>query len=124
MMSSQASSSIQNKGIFADEEAALTNVVDRLVAALDPASIWLFGSRARGNARPDSDIDLLLVAKAGGAFGSNDYEMVVEPLRGLGVGCDIVPCSQADFREASNIKTSLVAQVLLNGRRLYDAEAG
>ena len=114
---------VSNKGVFASEQDALDNVLRRLVDAFDPQSVWLFGSRARGQARPDSDFDLLFVAKPGGRFGSGDYETVFEPLRGLGVGCDIVPCSASDFVEGAEIKTSLVAQVLANGRKLYDAEA-
>ena len=112
-----------NKGVFASEEDALDNVLARLVAAFDPQCVWLFGSRARGTHRPDSDFDLLFVAKPGGCFGSNDYEKLVGPLVGLGVDCDVVPCSAEDFEEARDIKTTLVAQVLAHGRRLYDSKA-
>ena len=36
-------------------------VIDRIVEVLAPEQIWLFGSRARGTAGPDSDWDLLVV---------------------------------------------------------------
>ena len=39
----------------------LPQIVGRLVRAMDPARIVLFGSRARGDQRPDSDYDLLVV---------------------------------------------------------------
>jgi len=39
----------------------LQEIVRRLVEAIDPDRIILFGSRARGDARPDSNIDLLIV---------------------------------------------------------------
>ena len=110
-----------NFGCFGSETAALEAILTRLATALDPQAIWLFGSRAAGKALPDSDFDLLLVAKPGAAFGSNDYERVFEPLRGLGVGCDIVPCSAEDFTEGAKIKTSLVAQILSYGQKLYDS---
>jgi uncharacterized protein len=111
-----------NKGVFADEGEALSEILRRLVKTFDPAGIWLFGSRARGTSRPDSDFDLLVVAKPGGSFGSEDYERIYAPLVGLGVGCDVVPCSAEDFCEGACIKTSLIAQILAGGRRLYDAE--
>jgi predicted nucleotidyltransferase len=37
------------------------SVVSRIAEAIHPQKIILFGPRARGNARPDSDIDLLLI---------------------------------------------------------------
>jgi len=39
----------------------LAEVVRRLGEAYHPQSIYLFGSRARGDGGPDSDYDLLLV---------------------------------------------------------------
>ena len=44
--------------------ARLDAAVQRLVAALAPEEIILFGSQARGTARPDSDADLLAVLPA------------------------------------------------------------
>ncbi len=110
-----------NHGVFRDENAALAAVVARLRMALDPKEIWLFGSRARGEARPDSDFDLLVVAKRGGAFGSDDYDLADAPLKGCGVGCDVVPCSAEDFEDGASLRTSFVSQILSEGRKLYDA---
>jgi hypothetical protein len=52
-------------GLFRDESAAIAFLRDRLVAILKPRTIWLFGSRARGDAREDSDFDLLVVLPDG-----------------------------------------------------------
>ena len=41
----------------------LRDAVSRLAEAYQPEAIWLFGSQARGDARQDSDFDLLLVEK-------------------------------------------------------------
>ena len=40
---------------------ALPSVVDEVVAACDPVEVILFGSVARGEDGPDSDLDLLVV---------------------------------------------------------------
>ena len=47
------------------DENLLQEIVRRLVEAVDPARIILFGSRARGEAGPDSDFDVCLVLANG-----------------------------------------------------------
>ena len=43
-------------------DAEFLQEVKRNVQEIDPqAEVWLFGSRARGEAGPDSDIDLLVI---------------------------------------------------------------
>jgi uncharacterized protein len=111
-----------NVGNYPDEQAALDAVVARLVEALEPQAIWLFGSRARGTHRPDSDFDLLVVAKPGQPWG-DDYRKVYMAASGTGVGKDVVPCSAEDFVIAQLLPTTLVSQVLAHGRKLFEAKA-
>lgn len=40
-------------------------LLDGVIRHLDPVEVWLFGSRARGDARPDSDWDLYVVVDDG-----------------------------------------------------------
>ena len=44
-----------------NEEILLHQMVETIVREVAPEAIILFGSRARGDARPDSDVDLLVV---------------------------------------------------------------
>ncbi len=39
-------------------------IVGRIVALVHPEKIILFGSRTQGTARPDSDVDLLVIARS------------------------------------------------------------
>ena len=43
------------------DDQVLTELVRRLREAFQPERIYLFGSKARGEAGPDSDYDLLVV---------------------------------------------------------------
>jgi uncharacterized protein len=111
-----------NYGPHASEQEALDALVSRLVAALDPQMIWLFGSRARGDARPDSDFDLLVVAKPDGSFGSDDYDTVYAPVMGSWIGADVVPCALPDYEEALELNTSFVTRIVTEGRKIYEAQ--
>lgn len=56
------------------------------------ASLWLYGSRARGDARPDSDYDLLILLDKD-SITATDYDNYNYPLYDLGfdLGEDISP---------------------------------
>src|SRR5438105_12098696 len=47
--------------LAAHEMCELARVVERLAEAFQPERIYVFGSQARAEATPDSDIDLLIV---------------------------------------------------------------
>lgn len=45
------------------ERRVVERWVELLAENLDLVAVWLFGSRARGESRPDSDVDLLVIAR-------------------------------------------------------------
>ena len=51
------------------------------------ASLWLYGSRARGDARPDSDYDLLILLDKD-IITSKDYDNYTYPMFELGIDID------------------------------------
>ena len=53
-------------------------VIFRISEAVHPEKIILFGSRARGDIRPDSDIDLLIIYK--GAFSKRELKLRIHDL--------------------------------------------
>lgn len=101
------------------EGDALAVLVDRLSQALDPQAIWLFGSRATGSARDDSDFDLFVLARENGSFGCDDYELVDAPLRDTGIGADVVPCDMEVYRAGLGLSTSFVRHIVDHGRLVY-----
>lgn len=109
-----------NSGRYSSEEEALQAVVARIVDLIDPEAIWLFGSRARGTHRPDSDFDLLVVTKLADGEKGYDYDRVYAPVLGTGVGCDVIPCRVDDFEREAARKTGLVREILDTGVSLYD----
>lgn len=49
-------------------------MIARIVDVLHPEQVWLFGSRARGEARPDSDWDFMAILPDGAP--EQDLELV------------------------------------------------
>ena len=96
------------------QDARLAEAVKRLVEGLHPRAIILFGSRARGTDRPDSDYDLLVVSEQ-----LLDYDEVYGPLAGRGLQCDVVPCTVDAWREASLDAGGILRDALDNGIVLY-----
>ncbi len=115
-----------NYGPYSSEKTALQAVLDRLASALQPFRIYLFGSRAEGRARPDSDFDLVVVFDDKAANADADYDAVYAPLLGLGIGCDVIPCRWSDFQEVLTDSSNPWARTLTLARRVYERaeEAG
>ena len=110
-------------GPFRSEDAALSFLVGRLRAALRPEAIFLFGSRAAGTKRPDSDFDLLVVLPDD-ETGPPDYFAAYAPVAGSGIGVDIVPCRLADFEAERNQPGTIARTADHEGRLLYARPGG
>jgi predicted nucleotidyltransferase len=119
-MAAWSATDLRNRGSYETEEAALEVVVARLIEGLHPEAIYLFGSRARGDNRPESDFDLLVVMPTEAGEAGRDYARAHAPLAGLGIGCDVVPCLRTDFERAKDRPASLCHEVSREGRKLYE----
>jgi len=99
----------------------LAEIVRRLVAELQPERIYLFGSRARGEARPESDYDLLVVVRERVGPGREMEQRANAALWGLGVPIDVVILTTEYFTWMLGAAASLPATVEREGRLLYAA---
>jgi predicted nucleotidyltransferase len=97
----------------------LLQMTERLVAELHPEAVFLFGSRAWGTPRDDSDVDLLIILD-GDAERLAAYELRARRcLRGLGVAKDILVRTRDQIERYRHVPASLEAQILSHGRLLY-----
>lgn len=113
-----AGKNARNRGPFRDEAAALSFLVGRLTAALRPEAIFLFGSRASGTPRPDSDFDLLVVLPDNLAAFPDHFDAYA-PVAGCGIGVDVVPCSLADYETERDRQGTLPFAAEHGGKLLY-----
>ena len=111
---------LTNYGGHATAEQALDEVVHLLVEAMDPVAIYLFGSRARGDARPDSDFDLMVITRPEEGAAGYDYGRAYAPLVGRGIACDVLPVPVPDFLEDKDDPTSLCFEAAHRGRKVYE----
>lgn len=103
------------------DEAVLSEIVRRLVEAIEPDKIILFGSRARGDCHPQSDVDLLIVKpsekprhrRAGEAY---------RALSGIGVPTDILWFTEEEIDQWSEVKYHVATRARREGRVLYEKQ--
>ena len=92
----------------------------RIAQAAPGARVILFGSQARGEAGPDSDIDLLVVQpRVGDRFGEIvRLQRVLAPLR---LPADVVVVSEAHVQEWGDVQNTMLHDALREGRVLAQA---
>ncbi len=97
----------------------IKHVADTIVAHFDPERIILFGSQARGDAGPDSDLDIFVemdtelrppqrIVAIGSTFGIYDWPM------------DIVAYTPEEVERRRQVKWSLVNTIETEGKVLYE----
>ncbi|MDD5141907.1 MULTISPECIES: nucleotidyltransferase domain-containing protein [Methanoregula] len=98
----------------------LNEILTRIVDVAKPEKIILFGSAAREDMGPDSDIDLLVIKN--GAFDEGSLtEEIYMRLIGIGKAVDVVVISAADVERFHNSPFFVVQPALLQGREVYRA---
>lgn len=99
----------------------LAEMVERLVQEFHPLRIFLFGSRARGDAGPDSDYDLMVVISSSTQAKYKLAQAAQRALWGTSHGADVLVLTHAEFEESSTVICSLPSTVLREGKELYVA---
>jgi len=103
-------------------QEAVSLITSRLVEFYRPERIYLFGSAARGDAGPDSDLDFCVVLPDDAPEALLRSGKIYAILAGVGFPKDVVPIRRDQFdQRAAHVAASLPAVVLREGKLLYDA---
>jgi predicted nucleotidyltransferase len=98
----------------------LDDVVQRVIEVARPERIILFGSAARDEAGPDSDIDLLVV-KAGVTHRRRLAQEIYSRLVGLEVPVDVLVVTPEDVETFKDKVGTIIGPALRDGREIYVA---
>lgn len=101
------------------DEATLQEIIRRIVQVAQPEKIILFGSAARGEMGPNSDVDLLVV-KAG-AHRRKLAMAIYRSLRGVGWATDVIVVTPEDIERYGNCPALIIEPALREGRIVYAA---
>ncbi|MEW6216692.1 MAG: nucleotidyltransferase domain-containing protein [Candidatus Bipolaricaulota bacterium] len=98
----------------------LDDIVRRIVTVADPDKIILFGSAARGEMRPSSDLDLLVVKS--GVHRRRLAQRIYRDLIGAGQAVDIVVASPDDLHRYGDSVGLIYRSALQEGEVIYERE--
>lgn len=93
-------------------------MVRRIVRRFHPEKIILFGSYARGDAGPDSDVDLLVVMPVTGSKREKQLEIRLA-LRGIPIPKDIVVTTPEEFQWRQEVPGTIERPAAQEGKVLY-----
>jgi len=108
---------MQQKKTIAQE--ALHEIIRRIVEVAQPEKIILFGSAAREEMGPNSDIDLLVIKSD-----ANRLELtgqIYKRMHGVGEAVDIVVVTPEDIERYRNSHALVIAPALREGKVVYAA---
>jgi len=104
------------------DTSLMNEIVRRIVDSVVAEKIILFGSRARGDARPDSDIDLLIIARS-----TLPRYRRAAPLYGvlsdILAPMDILVYSPEEVEEWSQVRQAFVTTAIREGKVLYENQS-
>jgi uncharacterized protein len=100
-------------------EKFLQEIVRRIVAAVQPEKIILFGSAARGEMGPDSDVDFLVIKACKNR--RETARKIRRRLIGIGIPKDIIVATPEDIERYKDTIGLIYRPALNEGKVLYAA---
>ncbi|MBI4967303.1 MAG: nucleotidyltransferase domain-containing protein [Rhodospirillales bacterium] len=102
-------------------DARLERLLDRVVTAMRPEAVYLFGSHARGEADRNSDYDLLVIVPDDCSRERRSLTTAATLPRDPGVPADVIPCRRSVFERRRHQVGTLCHRATREGRLIYGA---
>jgi len=98
----------------------INTLKDVLVNTYHPSAIYLYGSRAWGNADEESDVDILVIVDESIEKPYKRPVKAIRALRGLQIDEDIIVYTKQEFEELSQDVSTLCHKIKKEGAILYE----
>ena len=102
------------------DQRKLSEIIRRIVKVAAPGKIILFGSAARGEMGPNSDVDLLVI-KRGRFHRGRLTEKIYMKLFGVGQAVDVIVVTAADVKRYGDCFALVIYPALREGKIVYAA---
>lgn len=97
------------------------NIVEQLINLYKPQKIILFGSLIRGNPKPDTDIDFLIIKKNVPALGVDRIRQLDRLIK-YKLATDFIVYKPEELDQRLKLGDPFIKSILSEGRILYDAK--
>ena len=104
------------------DEEFLKEVVKRIVSAVDPEKIILFGSYAYGMPKKESDLDLLVVVKESSLPRYKRSVPIYKALAGILIPKDIIVYTEKEIEEWSNVPLAFITTIIRKEKVIYEKQ--
>ena len=109
------------KGNLITEGDLIAEIVRRIVDAAQPEKIILFGSRARGEARPNSDFDVLVIKESDEPGYRRDAPLYVA-LADLPVEVEVLVYTPQEVADWAQVPQAFITTATREGKTIYERE--
>ncbi|MGC1378757.1 MAG: nucleotidyltransferase domain-containing protein [Anaerolineales bacterium] len=103
-------------------QAAIDDVVRQIVEKFHPQKIILFGSYARGNFRPESDVDLFVVMET--LLKPVRQEIEISRQLDYEFGLDLLVYTPDTLKERLALGDSFLREIIRDGKTVYESTGG
>jgi uncharacterized protein len=108
---------MERKGVV--DQKTLDEIIRRIVEVAQPKKIILFGSAARGEMGPNSDVDLLIIKS-----GTDTLDLmgqIYRTLHGVGAAVDAIVVTPEDVERFKDSHALVIKPALREGKVVYEA---
>jgi predicted nucleotidyltransferase len=98
----------------------INEIVKRIVKALTPLKIILFGSWAYGKPHKDSDLDILVVVKKSELPRYKRAVQVYKALTGILISKDIIVYTPQEIKEWNAVPQAFITTIIRKGKVIYE----